>query len=613
MSLRRTAAAFVVAASLALAARAENPPPRDLWRDTVSAAANGDVAKAAKSANDLIAAGKSYGIVTYPIYAHSAAALARTSDKLGRKDVAEWAAKTADVLDPKSPAVAFSNADRFRDQRAWPRAAQAAVSGYARVFQGYRTRLLSRTDLIISIIIAVALTAALFAAALFFRYGRSAAHDFREMVSTKFRGGSVSVLGFALLFLPIFLWLSPIWLVLYWFVIFFGYATKLERVLIVLLALALATLPVVTDQVATTIAGVESPVVMAAISSREQSYQPDALRRMQELATMVPDNHVVQLLLGNLQLQEGNEQQAQVHYRRSAELHDTAGAHVNLGNLHFLDNDFAAAATEYERAEQLDPKLAIAFYNDSVANGDQYKFAEQGQKLERAKNLDPTGIDRLAQNPPAQKVVIYNPPLQEAWTVQETLARKGAAKALFGMYPYFDPQTSAINTITIGSIVAAILALFVWMKRRRAGFANACIKCGRTFCFRCKSARESATYCTQCIHIYLKRDGVSLDTKRSKLEEVHDYHTGMSRRNKLLATFLPGSAQVLEGRTIAGLIGMFIFVLFVAIAVLTGRLAPALGPVADTAQLLVRVVAILLAFVVWLFLSLPVYRRKAAV
>jgi hypothetical protein len=107
--------------------------------------------------------------------------------------------------------------------------------------------------------------------------------------------------------------------------------------------------------------------------------------------------------------------------------------------------------------------------------------------------------------------------------------------------------------VTLGALVTILLALAVWLKRRRSGFAGACIKCGRTFCHRCKSARESATYCTQCIHIYLKRDGVSLDTKRKKLEEVSDHHAGMQRRNKLFATFLPGSAQVLEGRTTAGL------------------------------------------------------------
>lgn len=607
------AAALTLIVATAVAAGAENPPPREIWRDAAASAESGDVANAAKREGDLLNAGKSYGVVSYPLYAQSAAALARSADKNKRVAVADWASKAADALDPRSPAVAFSNADRFRDQNNWGRAIQASITGYTRLFRNYRTRLLSRDDLMLSGILALALTIALFALALFIRYGRSMAHDFREIVSTRFRGGSVSVLGFALLFLPIFIWLGPIWLVLYWFVIFFGYANKLERVLVVLLALILALLPIVTDRIATEVAGVDGPIVLSAIASREELYQPEALPRMQELASVIPDSWVIQLLLGNLEQQEGDEQQALMHYRRSNEIHDNAGAHVNIGNLHFLDGDNAAAATEYEAAEQLDPKLAIAFYNDSVANGGQSKFTEQGQKFERAKALDPRTIEAFAATPPPLRVAMYDPPLADAWQLQSSIAEKGTAKSIFGMYPMFDPKVSAVNTITIGSVLAAILAIVLWLKRRKAGFANACIKCGRTFCHRCKSARESATYCTQCIHIYLKRDGVSLDTKRTKLEEVHDYHTGMVRRNKLIATFVPGSAQVLEGRTIAGLLGTFFFFLFVVIAVLIGRLAPAIGPVADTPQLLVRGAAILLAVIMWLFLSLPVYRRKATV
>jgi tetratricopeptide (TPR) repeat protein len=608
----RVLAAFAVAAALAVAARADELTPRELWRDAASAAVAGDLKNAIDLQTKLLNTGKAYGIATYPLYAQSSAALARQSEKQNRKDVADWATKSADILDPKSPAVAFSNADRMRDQRNWKGLFPPLLAGYTRIFSNYRTRLLGRSDLFITLIIALALTIALFSGGLFIRYGRSMGHDFREMLSERFRGGVVSVLAFALLFLPIFLWLSPVWLVFYWFVIFFSYANKLERVLIILFALTLAALPIVTDRISTEIAGVDSPIVLTAIAGHEQSYYPDALRRMQELAALVPDNAIVQLLLGNLELQEGNEREAQIHYRRSVELHDNAGAHVNLGNINFLQNDFTAAITEYEKGEALDPKLAIAFYNNSVAQGELYHYDEQGRQLDHAKSLDRAGIEHLAQSPPPQKIVIYQPPLDEAWSVEESVARKGNAK-VFGTYPYFDPTVSALNSITIGAALSLILAIIVWSKRRRTGLANACIKCGRTFCHRCKSARESATYCTQCIHIYLKRDGVSLDTKRTKLEEVHDYHHGTLWRNRLLATFLPGSAQVLEGRTIAGILGMFVFILFVAIAVFTGRLAPALGPVAETAQLLVRAAAILIAVVMWFFLSLPVYRRRATV
>ena len=111
------------------------------------------------------------------------------------------------------------------------------------ILRNYRSRLLSRSDFLITILLAIALTAAIFAIALFIRYGRAMAHDFREILGERMHGGSVSVLAFALLFLPIFLWLGPVWLVFYWFIIFFGYAKTGERILIVVFSLLLAAAP----------------------------------------------------------------------------------------------------------------------------------------------------------------------------------------------------------------------------------------------------------------------------------------------------------------------------------------------------------------------------------
>lgn len=609
----------IAAVALAIAAwtgadnvRAQQISPRDLWPQAAAAARDGDVETASKQTQDLLTTGGSYGIRTFPQYASTAAGLASAMEKEA-PDVATWASKTAAQLDPASPAVAFSEADRAARREEWPRAVTLALQGLARGFGDYRTNLLSRADLLIVAALAVALTAIFFAIALFMRYGRSMAHDFREIVSARFRGGSVSVLAFALLFLPIFLWLGPMWLIFYWYAIFFAYAGIAERIAIVVLLLLVALIPIAIDRNANDIAGVESPVLMSALASQNQAYQPEALRRLQELIAVVPDHATLQVLMGNMQNFEGNEQQAAEHYRRAIQLRPNyAGAHVNLGNLLFLNSEFQAAITEYERAQKADPNLAIAFYNSSVAAGETYKFDQQARMLELARAADRSFVDRLTRTPPPQKIVMYNPPIAEAWSVTAEMARRPAARALFGNYASFDLTRSALNPITLGAVIALLLGVGLWVKRRRTGLANACIKCGRTFCHRCKSARESSTYCTQCIHIYLKRDGVSLDTKRQKLEEVSDHLQAMTRRNRLFATFMPGAAQMLEGRTVAGIIGALLFALFVAIAVFVGRLAPALGPTADVAQMLVRVAAILVAVIIWITLSLPVYRRRSA-
>jgi tetratricopeptide (TPR) repeat protein len=611
--MRRLATAvLLVALGAPLGALAEQQAPRDLWPRATGAALAGDLDTAQKKTTELLATGKAYGINSFPIYALSAAALSRQAERAGKADLAAWAAKASEQLDPSSPGIAFAKGDRAREQGDWSAAIQEALTGYARSVRRYRPSVLGLSDLLMVLALAISLTAALFAVALFIRYARVMAHDFREMLGQRFHGGAVSVLAFALLFLPIFLWLGPMWLAFYWLIIFFGYAGRGERIATVVLSIALAGVPLILERAASWAAGMESPVMIAAVAGNERSYQPDALRRIQELITIVPDDATVHLLLGNLYLQEGDDQQASVHYRRAVELDNDAGGHVNLGNLHFFDNDFAAAISEYEQAEKLDPKMAIAFYNNSVASGELYKFDDQGQKLEQAKQLDRDTIERLAQSPPAQKVATFKPSYKQAWIVASAISRKGVARTQFGNYAWFDPVAGLVNPLTIGALLTLLLAVAIWKKRRRGGFAGACIKCGRTFCHRCKSARESATYCTQCIHIYLKRDGVSLDTKRAKLEEVHDHQTGLTRRNRFVATFLPGSAQVLEGRTTSGVIGMFVFLLFVTLAATVGHLAPAIGPVAETAQLLIRAAAIALALVTWLMLSLPVYRRRQA-
>jgi len=612
MKGRFAVVALVLAVSAGHVCAQQQIAPRDIWPQATAAAREGDFDTATKKKNELLAAGRTYGIRTFPAYAAGASAWSSTHTK-DQPQLAAWAETAARELDGRSPAVAFSEADRAKLAKGWGSAVPLALQGFPRILGNYRTTVLSRADLLIVAAGAIAVTAILLALALFIRYGRSMAHDFRERVSTLFSGGSVSVLAFALLFLPLFLWLGPIWLAFYWFAIFFGYAAWPERAAIVVMLILVMLLPVAVDLASHRIAGVDSPVVAAAISSADQAYQPDALRRLQELIAVVPDDAMLHVLTGNLLAFEGLDDQANVHYRRAVQLHPRyAGAHVNLGNLLFLNNEFQAAMTAYEKAEAHDPNLATAFYNHSVAAGETYRFDLQAQMLEKARAADRAFVERTTRNPPPQKIVMYKPSIDEAWEVSDRMAARPAARALFGNYSSFDALRSASNPISIGALLSLVLAVLLFSLRRKNGYANACIKCGRTFCPRCKSAKESTTYCTQCIHIYLKRDGVSLDTKRKKLEEVTEHQSGMTIRNRLFATFLPGSAQMLEGRTTRGAVGVFLFAVFVIMAILVGRLGPALGPSAEVAQMLVRAASIAMAILLWIFLSLPVYRRRSA-
>src|SRR5206468_1119087 len=98
------------------------------------------------------------------------------------KPVADWANKAADTLDPGSSSVAFIRAEEAVESKNWGTALPLLARGMAGFLTRYRSRLLARADTVITLVLALALTAAIFSFALLIRYGRAMTHDFREML-----------------------------------------------------------------------------------------------------------------------------------------------------------------------------------------------------------------------------------------------------------------------------------------------------------------------------------------------------------------------------------------------------------------------------------------------
>ncbi len=588
--------------------RAESP--REIWPQTTAAIDSGDFAAANTKLKALFESGRSSAVRRYPLYAESAAALAQNAARTRNEPLFKWAKDAALRLDPDSAEVAFRLAEVSRTRGDWGGMASNLATGFRRIFSEYTPSLLASTNLLTLIVLALAVTIGIFSIVLFFRYASPAAHDFREALNSRFRPGMSSVLAFALLFLPLFLWLGPAWLVLYWLLLFLPYSSSTEKVVSFVSLSLLALLPLALDWTAYRAAGVDSPIVRGASAGLSRSYDPESLRRLRDLTSLVPDQPLLHLLVGNLEAQDGNDSESMVHLRRATELNPKlAGAYLNQGNLHFLDGDFQAASNQYKKAAESDSGLAIAFYNQSVASGELYKFDEQGAQIELAKKINRSAIENLISSPPPQKIVWYTVPMDAAWELSHTIARTRTARDIFGNFAQFNPLNSISNPLTAGALAAILAGPLLMARRRKRGIAGSCIKCGRTFCNRCKSSRESATYCTQCIHIYLKRDGVSLDTKRAKLIEVQQHQNNLTRTRKTLATLIPGTGQMYDSSTVKGLILTLLFVLAVSGAILVGRMAPMVGPT-PAMVLTVRVLAIVVVVILWISASLSLLRQK---
>lgn len=602
----------LIAGLLSSGASAQSSSVRDLWPQSTAAAEGGDLDAADARLAELIATGRASGIARFPVYAESAIALARQAQREGNDELTQWGIRAASRLDPFSPEASLGVAALARDRGDWAEVITGTLRATRKAANVYSARVKAQMDLLIVAATTIGVVTAIFALVLLSRHHARAIHDLSETLATKIPVPFALALAWALLFLPLFLTLGPAWLIAWWLALFFGYASRKEQIAAVILLLLSAAAPLMVEWAAWRTAGLTSPVIRAAAASAQKSYRPASLRRLRELAEIFGSDPRLQALLGSLEAQEGNESRAAAHLKRAIEADPGfAGAHLNLGNLHFLNNDFAAAFSEYNMAAQSDPTMTIAFYNQSVAAGELYRFDIQGQKLEEAKRVNRALVDRLLASPPPQKIVSWYLPMNDAWQLHDAIARSPQSREFFGSYATFDSQRAATNPVTAGALLALVLGPLLGWVLGRGGLAGRCVKCGRTFCSRCKSSRESATYCTQCIHIYLKRDGVSLETKRNKLEEAQQWMRRTNRTRRLVGTLLPGAGQMIDGALILGLLGASIFVAAVAIAFFAGRLAPIATP-SDPLPLVLRAAGIIVAVIAWLALAIPTWRTRAA-
>jgi hypothetical protein len=85
------------------------------------------------------------------------------------------------------------------------------------------------------------------------------------------------------------------------------------------------------------------------------------------------------------------------------------------------------------------------------------------------------------------------------------------------------------------------------LRRRFFGTASICHRCGKIFCARCKTSSESASYCSQCISVFLKRDVVSIEQQSAKLQQIRRWEVFSAVTRRLTSALLPGSGPLFVG------------------------------------------------------------------
>ena len=154
----------------------------------------------------------------------------------------------------------------------------------------------------------------------------------------------------------------------------------------------------------------------------------------------------------------------------------------------------------------------------------------------------------------------------------------------------------------VGALLLMVRSQWMWV-------AQACTKCGRVFCPRCKTATESSTYCSQCISVFLKRDVVSIDLQAAKQARIRRWELWSSIGERAAGVLAPGGHQILEGRVWLGLVIGFFAWLFLSGGLLwLPRVLSSIEPLASPLPLQILFVIGFLAL--WLPTAVAMWMRR---
>jgi tetratricopeptide (TPR) repeat protein len=465
----------------------------------------------------------------------------------------------AEAFDPGRPQTHLVRARAHwkMDRAALPAAAELFAVGRTSLLRSLQElRLFHRLAFVAALgLIATGLT---FVAAMLVRYHRAFRHEVQERSARTGWLGWSGPIGWLFLALPLALWVGAGWTAVYLLVVLFRFMTGTER----LAAVAMLALGAVAWPLYGLVVGLygtsADPAVRTTLTSVGGEYDPDRIVRLRGLVESHPDDPVYRFLLAGMYRNGRYFEEAFEEYRKVLELEPSnAMAWINIGNIFYTTSQFSEAIANYRKALELQPDSFLAHFNLHLAESEDFRFNAAEESLERARRIDAERVARVFSQSGDRdqhlSVLEATPELAPLWEAA-VAGRTGVRTSKQHGHErsprwWANPAAIVCGTALAGSCVLLLLG--------GRPSARGCVRCGRPFCARCKRGDKAPDCCTQCMHLFVLRDGLAPETKSRKLYEVRRHETRGRLLRRIASAVVPGAVHVERGRTVPGLLLVF--------------------------------------------------------
>jgi tetratricopeptide (TPR) repeat protein len=202
----------------------------------------------------------------------------------------------------------------------------------------------------------------------------------------------------AVLVWPLVLPAGLIWLLLWWSVLLWGYASSSERTVLAGAWLLLALAPPLLAEQRQRLAIALSPPALALDSLERRELSGDLFNDLGTLRTLVPDSYAVRQLVADIHRHLRQWERARELYQEVIQKEPgNSAALVDVGAYYLERHEYAPAIEQFKRAGEVDLTSAAAQYNLSWAYRGSYRFEEAERADAEARVRDRGSVEGWVQ------------------------------------------------------------------------------------------------------------------------------------------------------------------------------------------------------------------------
>jgi len=403
------------------------------------------------------------------------------------------------------------------------------------------------------------LTLAGFSISRFFRHYFFFTHHMRHLIRLRISSIPMTFFSFFFLFSPLFLGLGWMWLFVLWILAFWPYGGRADRVTTLVLLGLLLLLPAGVRFHGSLFHSLTGNGVPEILRANTGAWNDELYQKLLQMNKENPQDFDVLMAVGLVEKRMGKYAEAEQRFSQGAQLAPTSAVFNNLGNVFLVTNRLDLAMEAYQQAARLDPSRAETYYNLGQAYLLKLRMKEAEAQFQRAKGLHPPKISyhtSIASKNPNRVVIDQALDPVQVW--KKVLAPNPESDRIAQSLWIFLWKGIPLDHGEMAMAALLGLLALVHLGSRKISRIRHCERCGGLICPLCTPFKGSGTQCVPCQNAFAANTTADPDVVRKKRAEVARYQTSVHVLPQRLSWVLPGVGHLMRGRSVEGIVYLFI-------------------------------------------------------